>query len=108
MNYRVEMTARAEADLDRLLESLGERSPKAAARLARNFWKAMTRLGTFPLACGLAYESRFFPEELRHLLFEARKGRTYRALFVVRDDLVKVLAIRAPGERPVSPDEVEG
>ena len=108
MSYRVELTEGAYADLDRLMSSFAERSPESADRLSAQFYQALPRLESFPLACGIAYESRFFPEELRHLLFEIRKGRTYRALFVVRGDVVKILAVRAPGEKPIRPDDLMG
>ena len=77
-------------------------------RLAANFEMAASRLRQFPLACGLAYENPRFAEELRHLLFGLPKGRKYRALFTVRGDSVVILAIRAPGQRPVRPDEMTG
>lgn len=105
MSYRVELTEGAYADLDRLTISLAERSPASADRLSAQFYHALPRLESFPLACGIAHESRFSREELRHLLFEVRKGRSYRALFVVRGDIVKILAIRAPGEKPIRPDD---
>ena len=108
MSYHVELTEGAYADLDRLTISLAERSPELADRLSAQFYHALPRVESFPLACGIAYESRFFQEELRHLLFEIRKGRTYRALFVVRGDLVKILAVRAPGEKPIRPDNLVG
>jgi len=106
VTYRVELTEAAYADLDRLTASLAERSPEAADRLTARFFEALPRLEAFPLACGLAHESRDFPEEVRHLLFQIRKGRSYRALFIVRGDVVKVLCVRAPGERPVGPGDV--
>lgn len=106
MSYHVELTEGALADLDRLTASLAERSVRAADRLSANFYDALPRLESFPLACGLAYESRFFPEPVRHLLFEVGRGRRYRALFIVRGDTVKVLCVRAPGERPVKPDDL--
>jgi len=43
---------------------------------------------------------------VRHLLFEIRKGRPYRALFTIQGDRVRVLAIRAPGEKPVKPEDI--
>ncbi len=106
MSYEVAISRRAEADLDRLLAKLKDSSPKASARLARNFWKALQRLRSYPLACGLAYENRYFSEELRHLLFFANPHKKYKALFVVRGDVVHILCIRAPGERPVKPFDV--
>ena len=106
MTYRVELDDRAYADLDRLTASLAQRSPEAADRLSARFYEALPRLESYPYSCGLAYESRESPEELRHLLFEVSKGRRYRALFIVREDAVKVLCIRAPGEEPVSPEDI--
>ena len=44
--------------------------------------------------------------EVRHLLFEVWKGKPYRALFIVQDELVTILCIRAPGEKPVKPKDV--
>ena len=107
MTYQVEISAQAEADLDRLLAALGAVSPKAAGRLARSFWRGVTRLRARPLSCGLAYESPDFSEEVRHLLFWANPRRKYRALFVVREEVVHVLCVRAPGEKPVRPEDLE-
>lgn len=107
MSFQVELTDRAYADLDRLTDELARRWPEGAGRLTERFYAALPRLESFPQSCGLAFESRYFPDEVRHLLFETRKGRTYRALFVVRGDRVRVLAVRAPGERPVKPKDVD-
>ena len=106
MTYHVELTEGAYADLDRLASPLARHSAASADGFTRRFHEALTRLETFPLGCGLAYESDDFPEPVRHLLFEVRRGRRYRALFVVRDDVVTIFCIRAPGERPVQPGEV--
>jgi plasmid stabilization system protein ParE len=105
MNYRVEMSDRASADLERILQDLSDRSLKAAAQLSARFDEGLARLETNPLTCGLAYENSSFDEEIRHLLFFVRKRRTYRALFVVRDENVVVLTVRAPGEKPITPEE---
>lgn len=107
MTYRVQLTERARADLDRLLRSLAMRSPAGAARLADGFEAALGRLEASPLSCGIAYEDRFSEEEIRHLLIRIQKRRTYRALFVIRDTDVLILAIRAPGERPIAPMDLE-
>ena len=108
MSFRVELTAGAYADLDRLMAWLEERSSAAAAdRLAARFYEALDRHESRPFSCGLAYENRYFPVEVRHLLFEVWKGRPYRALFIVHDDVVRILCIRAPGEKPVKRKDVE-
>jgi plasmid stabilization system protein ParE len=107
MTYRVELTARAEADLDRIYERLSRGSAKGAARWYESFWNAVERFKTHPLSCVLAFEHDQFREELRHFLFGTRQGRTYRALFVVRGDVVKTVAVRWPGERPMKPRDVD-
>jgi plasmid stabilization system protein ParE len=107
MSFRVEVTARAHADLIRLTAWLVERSPEAAERISARFYEALPRLEMHPLTCGLAYENLDFREEIRHLLFEVAKRRVYRALFVVRGDQVKVLAVRGPGERPIEPADID-
>ncbi len=108
MSFRVRLTDDARANLEERLNSLGERSPEAALRLNEEFTKALFRLRDFPFSCGLAHENPRFAEELRHLLFGIHPKRRYRALFTVRGSEVVILAIRAPGERPVKPDEIAG
>jgi plasmid stabilization system protein ParE len=108
MSYRVRLTNGAVADFEQRLATLAERSPDAALRLNDRFEDALVRLRDFPLSCGLAFENGMFAEEIRHLLFGPGRKRRYRALFTVRGDEVVILAIRAPGERPVGTDEVSG
>jgi plasmid stabilization system protein ParE len=108
MSFRVRLTEHAEADFERRLTILAERSPKAALLLNDRFEEALFRLRDFPLSCSLAYENPTFPEELRNLLFGIYPKRRYRALFVVREDEVVVLAIRAAGEKPIRPDDLTG
>jgi plasmid stabilization system protein ParE len=107
MTDRVEPTAQAEADINRIFAWLWERSQEGARRWYESFWEAAERLKTFPLSCGLAPENDDFDYELRHMLFGTTKGRTYRALFVISGDVVQILCVRGPGERLVKPDEIE-
>jgi plasmid stabilization system protein ParE len=108
VSFRVRLTRGAEADLERRITTLAERSPEAALRLNDRFEEALFRLRDRPLSCGLAYENPHFAEEIRHLLFGTHPKRKYRALFCIRGDEVVVLAIRAPGEKPVNPDDIAG
>lgn len=106
MTFRVRLTEGAEADYEECLTALAKRSPDAARRLHASYLKALQRLRDFPLSCGLSHENPLFAEELQHLLFGVHRKRRYRALFTVRGDEVVILAIRAPGERPVRPDDL--
>lgn len=76
--------------------------------MAQKYNAALKRLGTRPFSCGLAYENRLFAEEIRRFLFWIYRKRKYRALFAVREDEVVILAVRAPGEKPVNPDDTTG
>ncbi len=93
MSYRIRPSAQAEADIERIFNWLLERSPDGATRWYESFWDATERLKEFPLSCSLAAEAMDFPEQVRCMLFGTKKGRTYRALFVVRGDIVHVLCV---------------
>jgi len=108
VTFRVRLTEAAEADFEQRLTTLAERSPDVALRLNDLFKDALSRLRDFPLSCGLAYEDPAFPEELRNLLFGLHPRRRYRALFVIREKEVVILAIRAAGEKPVRPEDLMG
>ncbi len=41
------------------------------------------------------------------MLFGTKRGGTYRALFVVRGDVVHILCIRGPGEKAVTPKDIQ-
>jgi plasmid stabilization system protein ParE len=106
MSYRVRLTEDAEADYEERLTALAERSPDAAGELHAKYLEALARLRDFPLSCGLAHENPRFAEEVRNLLFWVSRKRKYRALFTVRGDEVVILAIRAPGEQPIEPEDL--
>jgi plasmid stabilization system protein ParE len=107
MTYRVQPTAQAEADIDRIFAWLSERSPDGARRWYEAFLDGVQRLESSPISFALAPEDDEFDEDLRQLLFRTRRGRTYRALFVVRGDVVHILCVRGPGERPIKPEDIE-
>jgi hypothetical protein len=67
---------------------------------------AILTLGRFPTRCGIAPESREFPEEIRQLLYGRRGGR-YRILFVIRGNEVRVLHARHGARKTMTRDEIE-
>jgi plasmid stabilization system protein ParE len=106
MSHQFALTARAEADVDRIFNELADVSPEGAGGWYEAFGEGVRGLKANPCTCGLAHENRIIAEELRHLLFATRRGRTYRAPFVVRGDVATILRVRAPGERPVTPRDL--
>jgi len=105
MTYRVRVLARARHDLDGFIAFVAERSPEGAARLLARFEDALARLETNPFVAPIASESEELGEEVRHIMFRTRAGRTYRALFVVVGDEVRVLRVRGSGQPPLKPEE---
>jgi plasmid stabilization system protein ParE len=107
MTYRIMPSDRAESDLARIYDWLAARSPGGAARWYEAFWDATERLMEYPYSCPRAAEAARLPEDVREMLFGTRKGRTYRALFVVEADIVHILCVRGPGEKHVRSEDIE-
>lgn len=108
MSYHVRVLARARQDFEDYLAWISERSPQGAERWAAAFEDALTRLERNPCLCSVAIESEDIGEEVRNILFRTRAGRTYRALFVVVGDEVRILRIRGAGTPPVTRDDING
>ncbi|MEX2172133.1 MAG: type II toxin-antitoxin system RelE/ParE family toxin [Pirellulales bacterium] len=102
--YRVELTPRAECELDEAANWIASSAPETAQRWYWGFISAMESLASYPRRCGLATEQSEFPYELRQLLYG--RSRSYRAIFTIRDDTVTVLAIRHAKQADLSPSEV--
>ena len=107
MPRRVSVTQRARHEFLSLFYWIASRSPDGAARWADAFHDAVERLATNPDGYGVAPESRRHPETIRQFFFKTRRGRTYRALFVIRDEQVFVLHVRGPRQRIMRRDEIE-
>ncbi|MFN0056659.1 MAG: type II toxin-antitoxin system RelE/ParE family toxin [Planctomycetales bacterium] len=96
----------AEEEFAAIYKWLAERSPTGAARWFNRFTDALLSLESEPLRCGLAPEGEFVEREIRQILFQTKRGRAYRALFVVINDSVFVLHIRGSGQPLMGPDEL--
>ena len=106
MTYRVRLTARAERDVDRILAWLAGRSPQGAATWYRRWQDVIDHLGLHAVSCPTAPENDDHEDEIRHVIFKTRRGRKYRVLFVVRDDLALIVHVRGPGQDLIATDEM--
>lgn len=66
----------------------------------------MAVLAEDPLLPPLAPEAEDIGEEIRQTFFRTRAGRTYRALFLIVGDEVRVLRIRGAGQAPVTSEDL--
>jgi plasmid stabilization system protein ParE len=107
MSYQVRLLARACDDLDVILTYVAERSPQGAARLSESFEKAMLLLETNPFLSPLAPESEELKRPIRHIVFRTRAGRTYRALYTLIGDEIRVLRVRGAGQPNVSSEDID-
>jgi plasmid stabilization system protein ParE len=107
MSYRVKILARARADFDAIIAWIAERSPEGADRLTARFEEALAKLEENPFVAPIASESKYLGEEVRHIMFRTKAGRTYRALFVVVGTEVRILRVRGTGQPPLTARELE-
>jgi plasmid stabilization system protein ParE len=93
MHFRVELTEKANRDLDGILEWLLEQ--QAGETGLRWFWRleeACESLSQLPRRCGVAPEDAEFPFEVRQLLY-GNKPHLYRILFTIEGDNVIILHV---------------
>jgi hypothetical protein len=75
--------------------------------LSVRFEEAFAKLEENPFVGPIASESEDVGEEVRHIMFRTKAGRSFRALFVVVGTEVRILRVRGKGQPPLSGGELE-
>jgi plasmid stabilization system protein ParE len=102
MDFRVELSARAQSDIAAIYEWLQAQSAgEAGERWFVALRAAIASLKDLPLRCPPAPESQESPTEVRQLLY-GRRPNVYRILFAVEGNIVQVLHIRHGRRRPAA------
>jgi plasmid stabilization system protein ParE len=101
MNFKVQLTEQAEAELAEVYEWIAADSPEQAAIWFNGLVEVSESLSTNPERCPRAPESNEIDREIRQLLY----GK-YRILFTIREDTVYLLHVRHGAMRHLLPDEV--
>ncbi|WP_254510863.1 hypothetical protein [Anatilimnocola floriformis] len=83
------------------------RSPQQAARWYCGFIDALQSLSEIAERLPLASENDLFPFEVRQLTFGLGAKPTQRALFVIRPDMVYVIAIRHLSQQAIRPEGLD-
>jgi plasmid stabilization system protein ParE len=109
MSYAVRVLRRAEQDVDEILHFIAHvrKSPAGARSWYQAYEKALQRLAAAADTLALAPENDFVDFDLRQILFKTPRGRTFRAIFTIVGDEVRLLHIRGPGQDVMSADEIE-
>jgi plasmid stabilization system protein ParE len=102
MKSEVRVLRRARADADSIYEWLYQRSPQGADSWYAAFLAKLTSLQTNAAGCPVAPEAAKIAMDVRQAFFKSRRGKSYRLLFIVEQNAVRVLRVRGPGQRPVT------
>ena len=108
MTYRVELAFKAERDLDCILNWIQKRSKQGAVTWFRRWRKLLVKLSKRPNSFHFAPENEDHDEEIRQAVFKTRRGLPYRALFIIRGDVVYITNLRGPGQDLVDPADIQG
>jgi len=107
VKYSLHILPRAEEDFLHMFSFIETRSPDGAKRWKQAFEAGLQRLENNPFIYGLAPEDVYFDFDLRQLLFKTKRGRMYRAVYRVDNDVVTIYRVRGPGQAPLVPDEIQ-
>ena len=107
MTFTVRFSAEAEANVHRIHDWIVERSPRGALSWLDALQQARATLENSANSFGLAAEAVLVDEDLRQILFRARRGNPYRALFVIRANVVHIVSIRGTGQELLQPGDID-
>ena len=97
----------AEADLRIAYEYIRDRNPHAAKEWIRALRSSMRKLSRFPERCPLAAESALSGMPIRQMLFGSGNRGTYRILFAISGNAVKVAHVRYGSMLPLGVEQDE-
>lgn len=106
MNFRVVALRRADSDVTHYVQRISERSVRGAVAWLDAYENLIGRLETDAASYGAANEDEYFDIELKQATFKTRHGLIYRAVYTIKDDEVRILRVRGPGQKPLEPDEI--
>lgn len=102
MQYAVELSARAEADVREIYSYIVAHGPANPDDWKAGLEAKLSSLETMPEACGFAPENEHTSFTVRQLIY-----RPFRVLFEVRNETVYVLTVRHGARRFLTLDELE-
>ena len=105
MKYRVVVTAAARQNLRDVYLWAAERAPLTAENWLARFERELESLHALPERCGLAPEDSLVTPEIRQFIY-GRRQVTYRALFTIVEDEVRILHIRRAAQQPAAADDL--
>ena len=105
--YRLTISRRADHDADAIFDWVAQRSTVGASSWFSAFRDTLREIVESPHSYARAPEADLLDRDIRQPLFKTRRGQFYRALFIIRDDAVHVVAVRGYGQNLATPDDLE-
>jgi len=106
MKFNVIALRRADDDVRHITHWIAQRSPQGADSWLDAYEQLLTRLAEGADSFPAASEDPDCNIPLKHALFGTQHGLTYRAVFTLIGDEVRILRIRGPGQPPLQEDEL--
>ncbi len=106
MSHRISITARAAHDIEQIYRWLDQRSPEGARRWYDVCMRSAQGLAQSSRAGSVALEAEELGIDLRERLFKTRRGQTYRILYLIKGDVIHVLAVRGAGQNDVTASDL--
>jgi plasmid stabilization system protein ParE len=106
MKFTVSVLQRAQADAEQIFNWIADRSSQGAAHWGRAYDAAVLNLSRDAAQWGQAPENDEVDAELWQKFFKTRRGHTYRLLYTIIGNEVRVLRVRGPGQAPVTGEDV--
>ena len=106
MKFRGVTLRRAETDVRSITLWIAERSAQGASSWLDAYDELLRYLAEQADFRAVAQENDDCTLSLKQALFSTRRGRTYRAVFTIVGNEVRILRIRGPGQPPLADDEL--
>lgn len=107
MTFTVREMPKARHDVRSIYSWLHQHSPIGATAWLDAYDALLVQLAEQPTLFGEAPESPVCELPIRQALFKTRRGRVYRAIFIIEHNDVFVLRVRGPGQAPVLPPDLQ-
>jgi len=106
VTFRVEMSKRADGQLQESLQWYEKNAPHVAKAWYEGFRAKLRSLSTDPMRFLMAHEDYDLNRGLREVLYGMGRRITHRAIFEVEGDLITVLAMRHVAQADVKDSDL--
>lgn len=100
MAYHVDLSQRAQRDFGTAYDYIAAEAPQAAIDFRYGLQERVDSLKTFPQRCSIAPEDQHRDETIRQTFY-----KSYRVMFIIRDETVYVVHIRHGARREMTAEE---